>query len=301
MSLDMIASYFRRAGLSLFIITVAALTFFSSRLNAETKDEAENKVSQAVDSYVRYMPARHEYGASGKVGIIESGAEYSYEFKAFDKLPVKLSIDNNYIGIENTQDSIELPAHLVKVSTDIETTVPFFKFNNTYLRMGISPSFYGDDWDFNTSAFRIPNRYFLIYQPNERWTFLYGVAYYPDFEYNILPIVGFIYKPNDKLAFNITPKRPNITYSLNDRIALFVEGGTTFGQFIVTRDNLKNIALQYRETHLGSGIKFKLNQYIQASISAGGEFNRYLEYTDSQGKVDIKNGLYTEFRLQIRP
>ena len=288
----------QRISLGLFII-IAALTFLSSRLNAETQDEAENKPSQAIDSYVRYMPSRSVDAASGKVEIIESDAKYSYEFKAFEKLPVTLSIDNNYIGIENSLSNLELPAHLVGVTTDIETTLPFFHFNKTYLRIGISPSFYGDDWNFNTSAFRIPHRYFLIYQPNDKWTFLSGVALYPDFEHPVLPIFGFIYKPNDKLVFNIVPKRPNITYALNDRINLFAEGGSAFDEFIVKRDNLKNIALQYRETHLGAGLKFKLNQYLQASISAGGMFNRYLEYTDSQGKVDIKNGLYTEFRVEI--
>ncbi|MDP2937794.1 MAG: DUF6268 family outer membrane beta-barrel protein [Candidatus Omnitrophota bacterium] len=296
----MILRRVQRISLGLFII-IATLTFFSSRLNAETQDEAENKPSQAIDSYVRYMPSRSVDAASGKVEIIESDAKYSYEFKAFDKLPVKLSIDNNYIGIESSLNSVELPAHLVGLTTDIETTVPFFHFSKTYLRIGISPSFYGDDWDFKASSFRIPSRYFLIYQPNDKWTFLSGVAVYPEFEIGVWPILGFIYKPNDKLVFNIIPKRPNITYALNDRISLFAEGGSALNsEFEVTRDNLKNIVLRYRETHLGAGIKFKLNQYIQTSISAGGMFNRYLKYKDSLGRVDIKDGLYTEFRVEIK-
>ena len=296
----MLANYFRRPGLSLFIITVAALTFFSSRLNAETQGQAEDKPSHKVDSYVRYIPSRSVDAMSGKVELIESGAEYSYEFKAFDKLPVKLSINNNYIGIEDSLDSVELPAHLVGLTTDIETTLPFFNFNKTYLRLGISPAFYADDWDFPSSSFRIPSRYFLIYQPDAKWTFLYGVAVYPDFKNEVLPILGFIYKPNDKLAFNIVPKRPNITYFINDRMSLFAEGGTSLNrEFEVTRDNTKNVVLRYKETRLGGGIKFKFNQYIHSSISAGSIFNRSLKYRDGQGKVNIKDGLYTEFRIEI--
>lgn len=296
----MILRRIQRISLGLFII-IATLTFLSSRLNAETQKEAKDEPSQAIASYVRYMPSRSVDAASGKVEVIESDAKYSYEFKAFDKLPLTLSIDNNYIGIENSLDSVELPAHLVGLTTDIETTLPFFNFNKTYLRIGISPSFYGDDCDFKASAFRIPSRYYLIYQPNSKWTFLSGVAVYPDFEIGVLPILGFIYKPNEKLVFNIIPKRPNITYSLNDRISLFAEGGSALNsEFEVTRDNTKNIVLRYKEMHLGTGIKFKLNRYIQTSISAGGMFNRYLKYRDSQGKVDIKNGLYTEFRIEIR-
>lgn len=313
------ANYFRRAGLSLFIITLAALTFFSSRLNAEilhfaqdrqqpvklnaqTQEQAEDKPSHQIDSYVRYMPSRSVDAMSGKVELIESGAEYSYEFRAFDKLPIKLSLDNNYISIENSLESMELPAHLVGLTTDVETTVPFFHFNKTFLRIGISPSFYADDWDFPSSSFRIPQRYFLVYQPDSKWTFLYGLAVYPDFENEVLPILGFIYKPNDKLVFNIIPKRPNITYLVNERMSLFAEGGTSLNsEFEVTRDNTENVVLRYKETRLGGGIKFKFNQYIQSSISAGGIFNRCLKYRDGQGKVNIKDGLYTEFRIEIKP
>jgi hypothetical protein len=293
-------NYFRRFGFC-FLIAMALVTFSSSRLNAQTKDEAEGNSSQEIDSYVRYMPARHLDGSSGKIAIIESAAEYSYKFKAFDKLPVKFSMDNNYIGIEKTEDTLELPAHLVRVSFDAETTLPFFNFDKTYLRVGITPSFYGDDWDFDSSDFRITSRYYLIYLPDDKWTFLYGIAYRPDFTYNFLPILGFIYRPNDKITFNIIPKRPNITYSFNDRISLFAEGGTSFDEFTVTRDNLKNISLLYRRTLLGLGMKLKLNKYIRTSLSAGEVFNRYLEYADSQGKVDIKNGMYAEFRVEITP
>jgi Domain of unknown function (DUF6268) len=298
--------YLRRVFFSLFAVSLG-LIFFVSSSPAQTNEDIEEKALEAAktdvvhtaESYVRYMPSRHEYGAQGKISIMESAAEYGYEFKAFGKLPVKFSVGNSYIGINDTQDTIELPAHLVGVTTDIETTMPVFNFNNTYLGLGISPSFFGDDWTFNTDAFRIPSRYFLIYQPDKKWTFLAGVAYYSDFTYTVLPIVGFIYKPNDKLIFDLTPRRPNITYSFNDKIAVFIDGLTAFDEFAVSRDNIKNIALQYRQTQVGSGIKFKLNRYLQAYLSAGGAFNRYFEYTDSQGKVNLKNGLYTQFRVEI--
>ena len=127
-----------------------------------------------------------------------------------------------------------------------------------------------------------------------------GVAFYPEFKYDIFPILGFIYKPNDKLSFNLTPDRPNISYILNSRITLFLEGSSAFDEYEVDKDNLENVVLRYREIHLGTGIKYKVNKFIQSSLSVGGMFNRYLEYKDSLGKVDIKDGVYTEFRLEIK-
>jgi hypothetical protein len=216
-----------------------------------------------------------------------------------DKLPLKFSLAPQYIGIENTTE-VELPSNLTGLTTDIETTLPFFNFDKTYLRLGISPSFYGEDWDFETSNFRIPMRYFLIHQPNAQWTLMAGVAVYPDFQTELLPILGFIYQPNDKLIFRIVPKRPNVSYLLNARVTLFVEGGSSLNsEFEVTKDNLKNVVLRYKQMRLGSGVKLKLNKFIQSSLSAGAVFNRTLKYRDSLGKVNLKDGFYTEFRIEV--
>lgn len=260
----------------------------------------EDETPQDIDTYIRYMPSRKVEAQSGKVAIIDSNFEYSYEFKAFDRLPIQISLQQDYIGIKNST-VVELPAHLVGLSIGLEATFPFFNFNKTYFRVGLNPSFYGDDWSFPTSRFRMPVQTFLIYQPQESLTLIAGVAVFPDFEDVVLPILGLIYKPNDKLSFNLIPKRPNISYALNDRLTLFAEGGLPVSsEFEVDKDDLKNVILEYDDTRVGVGAKYKFNKFINASVSTGGVFNRRLQYRDSLGKVEIKNGLYTEFRLEAR-
>lgn len=281
-----------------FILSIFFILIFIWSSNSNAQEKAEAHFQPQIDSYLRHIPSRSVDAMSGEVEIIESESECSYEVKLLDKLPVKFSLDTQYIGIEDTVE-VELPAHLIGLAGDIETTLPFFNFKHTYLRFGINPAFYSDDTSFKASNFRIPTRYFLIYQPDNKWTFLGGVAVYPDFESEILPILGFIYKPNDKLTFNIIPKRPNISYQLFDKVTLFAEGGTSFNkEFEVTRGNNKNVVLRYQESRLAGGVKFKFNKFIQSSLSLGGVFNRALKYRDNQGKVNIKDGLYTEFRLE---
>ena len=295
----------------LYTIIMAGLLFSSSVLNAESPDDSEAVIARSsevserrsnpfeVDSTIRYFPSRKANAMSGKVGISEAESQCSYEFKAFDKLPVGLSLEALYIGINNTT-GVELPSHLTGLGLGIETTLPFFKFNRTYLRLGVNPAFYSDDWGVHSSAFRIPSHTFLIHQPNDKLTLIAGVAVYPDFEHSVLPVFGFIYKPNNKWAFNITPRDPNISYILNDRITLFAEGGSSLGcEFEVTKDNLKNVVLRYNQLQLGAGIKYKFNKFIQSSISVGGVFNRYFKYRDSLGKINLKDGLYTEFRVDF--
>jgi hypothetical protein len=260
---------------------------------------AQSDPKAKVETYLRYFPSSSARAMPGEVKIVASGAEYSYEFKAFDKLPLKFSLDSRYIGIENSTE-IKVPAHLTGLSGDIEATFPFFSLNKTYLRVGVSPSFYGDDWNFTGSEFRIPWRLFAIYLPNEKWTFLSGVAVYPDFQKKLLPILGFIYKPNNKLIFNILPKRPNISYSVNEKLTLLAEAGSSFAEFEVTKDDLRNVVLRYNETHLGAGLKYRLNKTTEAFFSAGRAFGRRLQYRDSLGKVNIKDSLYAEIRIELK-
>lgn len=275
----------------LVILALSLMGLGSALGKAEAADST-------IDAYVRYMPGRSVEAMSGGVGIIESSSEYSYALKAFGKLPLELSLETKYIAIENTT-AVELPAHLTGIITDLETTLPFFKLEKTYIRVGLSPSFYSDDWDFPGSAFRIPVRLFLIRQPNSQWTFVGGVAIFPDFQAKIWPILGFIYQPNEKLIFNLVPERPNITYWLNNKVAVFGEGGFSNKEFEVKYDGLKNTVLRFRDTRLGAGVIFKFNKNMRSHISSGAVFNRSLKYRDSLGKVNIKNNFYTEFRTEI--
>lgn len=264
-------------------------------VTVEKKEEKENQIE--VDSYFRYMPSSDTDAIPGKITLIKAEAEYSYQFKLFERLPVQFSLNNEYIGISNKQTQVPLPSRLTGFSTDVETTLPFF-FKNTYFRLGVSPSWYSDRWSFDTTAFRVPSRYFAIYQPNDKWTWIGGIAVYPDFKDKILPIFGCIYKHSDKLTFNIIPDRPNITYDINDRFSIFGEADLADSEFEVAREEEKNVVLRYHEFNVAGGLKFNVNKFISTSVSLGGVFSRYLKYRDRPGKVNIDNGFYSEFRLQ---
>ncbi|MFA5286995.1 MAG: DUF6268 family outer membrane beta-barrel protein [Candidatus Omnitrophota bacterium] len=250
-----------------------------------------------LDTYARYMGLGGAGGQSGKVGIIDSAAEYSYEVKAFGKLPVQFGVASRYIGIKNTT-RVELPAYLTSAGFGVEATFPFFNIDKTYFNIGIAPSFFSDNWNFNSLTFSLLQRYFLIYQPNEKWVFICGAEYSPRFKDPVSPILGFIYKPNERLTFSIIPDSPEISYLLNDKTSVFIQGSSTSNEYRVKKDGLKNVVLNYDEMHLGAGLRRKWNKHVTGSFTAGGVFNRSIEYRqDSLGKVTIDNGFFVELRL----
>lgn len=262
--------------------------------------QGEENQTHEVSSSVCYMPVRSFEAQPGKIGILESDFEYSYTFKASERLPVTLSLQAEHINLDESGSQMyPLPAQLTGVGLGVEATFPFFNLEKTYWRTKLIPSFNTDDWSARSSAFRIPIHTFLIYQPNATWTFVGGVAVYNDFEERIFPIFGFIYKPNDKLTVNLVPDDPHIAYAVNERVTLFAEAGSTSREFEVRKDSLRDVILRYAQMHAGAGVKFKLNKYAETSLSSGYVFNRCLKYGDSRGKFVIKNDPYCEFRVEF--
>ena len=264
-----------------------------------TEEKPEEQFVQELDSYVRFMPRSKAEVQSGKVGIIDSASEYSYDFKMFGKLPTQAGVITQYISLNNSTQ-VRLPSHLTGISFGMESTFPFFSFNKTYMRFGFAPSFFSDNWNFRSSGFRIPMRAFLIHKYSDKLLFVAGVKVRPDYEDNVLPILGFIYKPTDRLTFSITPERPNVTYDLNKKWSVFVEGEGSDAEYEVNVDNVKNAVLRYNEDHVGGGVKFKPNKNIQAYLATGYMFSRSIKYKDdSLGKIVLNDGLFTEFRVEI--
>ncbi|MCX5709982.1 MAG: DUF6268 family outer membrane beta-barrel protein [Candidatus Omnitrophica bacterium] len=265
----------------------------------EAITEKPEEFKMELDTYSRFIPSTGAKCQSGSVSVFDNEAEYSYDFKAFGKLPVALALATQYIGINNST-AVGLPTRLTGVNFGIETTLPFFNVKNTYFRVGVAPSFYGDNWNITSGNFRLPSRAFWIYQPNEKLTIIGGVAINVDYSEAFSPIVGFIYEPNDKLTFNLIPTRPNITYEITDKLSVLAEAGFSSGEFLVNKDGQKNTKLTYNEYHGGLGLSYDINKNINASLVGGMVMGRSLKYTpDSLGKVSIKNSPYVEFRVKV--
>jgi hypothetical protein len=252
-----------------------------------------------LDTYLKYIPSRKDKTNSGSISIVQSAAEYSHDLKIKDTLPLQLGVETKYTGINNTT-KLKLPSSLTFAAFGAEVTLPFFTLKDNYFRINIAPSLFGSRWNFRASSFRLLQQYFIISQPNEYLTLLLGVAVFPDFEDKVLPLFGFIWEPNDKISFNIIPKNPNITYSLNKRLEFFLEGDIDLGEYEVDRGEEKNLVLKYSQTIAGLGFRYNINKNTQFLFSTGGVFNRSLEYRDGSGKVSIKNGAYIHCQFQVR-
>jgi outer membrane murein-binding lipoprotein Lpp len=271
---------------------------YSKRLN-EVIVETKGEEGVTVDSYFRYVPSTTYKAQPGKMSVMDSALEIDYDFKGPKGMPIELSMDSRYISLgEKEETEVTLPAKLTSMEYSVQGTLPFFNFENTYLRAKVGAAYYSDDWNHNLSTLRVPSQLFLINQFSDKLTLIAGVGALPGYEdFPVFPIAGFIYRPNDKLLVNIVPARPTIEYSLTDALTVFMEGDWSCREHTVDKDGYKSAVLAYNETHVGAGIRFAINDNIETSHSTGYMFNRYLKYRDSLGKVNLKNSLFTEIRV----
>ena len=276
-----------------FIWGIVILTGNTSFLSAQLLQDS----SQEISSSFRYLPRESLKGQSGNIQISESELDYAYSFKALGRLPVVLSLHTGYLELDHKDINPIFPAHLTSVGAEVETTFPFFGKENMYWRTRLLPAFNTDDWSLRSSAFRLPVQSFLIYQPCEFWTWITGLAVYADYDNEILPILGLIYKPNKSLQVYLIPDDPHIDYALNERLSLYVRAGLINREFEVDKGYLQNVVLRYREYYAGGGLRLNLNPNTQISLGAGYSFNRSLAYIDNYGKAVIKDGSYCEFRI----
>ncbi|MDD5501147.1 MAG: DUF6268 family outer membrane beta-barrel protein [Candidatus Omnitrophica bacterium] len=258
----------------------------------------DESYSHGLDNYLRFMPSCGVSGQSGRVSIVDTATEYNYNVKIFGQLPVEFAVGEKYISIVNST-AVDLPSRLTSVFFGVETTLPFFAVKNTYFTIGLAPVFDTGDWGIRSSALSFVQRYFFIYQLDEKMVFVSGVSIAPHEKDPVMPILGFIYKPNERLTFNILPKQPEISYVLNNRLTVFGQADMTMDEYKVTRRGVKNNVLEYNEIHAGAGLRYKMNKHIQGSVSAGGVFNRSLKYRDGGGKAQIEDGMYMELRIDI--
>jgi len=266
----------------------------------EENNSNETLGKHEVESCLTFLPSTRAKDGNSHIQIIESEFDYSYEYKLFSKIPVTFSLASEYIDIkENSQ--FNLPSHLTGLSAGIDVVLPFFNLDKTYINLGVSPSIYRDDWRFKTSSFRMPINTFLIYKPDDKWVFVGGLAFLPDYKDKFFPVAGFVYKPNDKWVFNITTDDPSIAYSPNERLTIFTQMELPLGaEYEVKRGGSENMVLIYNDMRLGCGITYKINKFISVSLAGGGVFDRYIKYKKVEEKLSIENGGYAEFSIDMQ-
>ena len=277
-------------------LLVLLLALFASITFGRADEEQEPQVSASVQS-------RHIYSSDievtgSEVDITSTSFGLGSKFKVAGQLPVEILLNIGHKDI-NTDSPVDLPSHLEarRLKVSAKFPVPFVSDDRFFMGIDILPTLNTDNWDWQPGAFRIPFRSYLIFKESDDFILVGGVTVRPEYEREVIPLFGLIYRPNDRLSFNLASDDPNISYKLTDATLLRWELQYAFDEYEVTRGAQEGVVLQYQEISSGFGIEHQFNETFKGTVSAGGVFNRQLEYKDDVGKVAPEAGFYTSARL----
>lgn len=270
-----------------------ALFFNASFLGA---DAEEPRIVAGIQS--RHIYSSDIKATDGDIDITSMEFDITYKFKVAGELPVDISLDVGHKDI-NADTPVDLPSHLESRRLGLSTKfpTPWVGDDRFFMGLDIFPTLNTDSWDWESGAFRIPFRGYLIFKESDDLILIGGVSVRPEYENEILPVFGLIYRPNDRLSFNFASNDPNISYELNDATLLRWEMNYVWEEYEVTRGAQESVVLRYQEISSGFGLEHQFNETFKGTVSAGGVFNRQLEYSDEVGKVAPDTGFYTSARL----
>ena len=251
--------------------------------------------------YSRYIGEADVHRMSGQVQVSETELDLTYDFKLSNGLPIALSIVNRHLDIDNST-AVNLPNHLEGRTLGISTRfpIPFIKSDQYFMGLDVYPSLFTDGWSWEDGAFRVPFRTYLIYRRSEKFILVGGVHARPGYADQVLPLVGLIWKPNDRLSFNLASSEPNISYQLSENWKAFVEFGLTNEEYEVTRGIHKNVVLIHKSYSSGVGVRYTVKDSVDASLSVGGVFARRFEYRDTHQEVEPDPGVYAKAEVSAR-
>lgn len=251
----------------------------------------------------RYIVESDIEQQAGQLAIAESKFSFEHEFKLENGMPISISFRNRHTDIDGDVPAVYLPSTLEarSLGLGVKFPAPFTQSENYFIGLDVSPSMNTDGWNRSaSSAFRIPGRAYLIYRRDENLMLIAALSIRPDFDTQIFPIIGFIYKPNDRLAFNFASDNPNVTYRVSDKTKLFAELDMVNDEYELTRSPNKGRVLIYRQYSSGFGIEHQFAPAVTGMLSTGYVFSRSIKYEDGIGKIEPEAAMYVKAKIQIR-
>jgi len=238
----------------------------------------------AGDDYPNDFSLRGKYifssdikAQDGDIIILETKLILKHEFKVYEKLPIEISLRVKHINLFEDINKVNVPETMKDRGLGIGTKlpVPFIDDDRFYMGFDVFPSFQtAVGHGLASQSFRIPFRSYLIYKESEELIIVGGVKIRPEYETDVLPLIGLLYKPNDKLSINFLSEDPNVSYQINDKTKVIWEFDYTTEEYEVTRKSEKGRVIQYYSASTGIGIEHQCKENIQVSAFVGGVFGR---------------------------
>ena len=262
--------------------------------------EVQKKIKASYKQ--RYVLKSDVKDASGEVSLKTMSFALSNTYKLYDKIPVDLGFKIKHFDLNN-DSGIDLPETMQSRSLrlGIRFPAPFAESQRLFAGLDLMPQWNSaKDHNFASEAFRLNFAPSIIYMQEHKLIFACGVWVRPEYDNALIPFVGFLYHPDEKLSFNFLSAEPSISYQLTDKTKILLEFGFLSHEFEVTSGINRGDIILIRDWEVGLGLEHDCNESWRGKFSLGLAFEQKYENVSANQAVSLKNSLYAAYKFALR-
>jgi hypothetical protein len=171
--------------------------------------------------------------------------------------------------------------------------------NNWFVNIAVAPGLYADDHSFDSDdALRFNGRAIAVYDPTPEWKWVIGATYLNGGWAKIVPVAGFIYEPNDDVAYELVFPRPRAAWRLpnspvpgRDEYWFYVSGEFANAIWAFEQSDGTADTFASRDFRLILGLERKIIGGLSHRIEAGYVFDREIKLASDGDEVELDDSV----------
>ncbi len=254
-----------------------------SPLAAEDDHGVPTDVFEVSSAYIFESDLNHG-GSFGEQYEAENRIEYGHRFLINGPWYFHLGFAYDRFDFGNT--TAPVPVHLQ--SAAMVVGVEYMRGADSGAFLQFRPGFYTEE-HLGISSFDCPilaGRFWEL-QPNRLFLLTGVYSAFLKGGYPVLPFVGVVWKPTDQLRFMLVPPNPQIVYSVNKQLDVFIGGELGGGSFRTDHHDeytgphvakLSGTQVDFADYRVGGGLTYSLNKNFLLTGEAGCSIQRAFLY-----------------------
>jgi hypothetical protein len=235
-----------------------------------------------------WLPNSNSPDAGGKVGMSELKLKLGRGYRITSRLDLTPEFSYSLLHLD-APGAARLPESLHTVSLGLRGDYRLSP--KLSLSVLAAPGLSGDFLRIGGADIRARFGFSGRYNSSEKWTLLAGLIYQQGYRsLPVFPIIGAIYRPDDRWIFSLAAPRPGVTYLAGNGSRLYAGGEMFGGEFQLHEPALGARVIRYRDFRIVGGAQFPLGASFKADFSAGYAFSRRFVFYDilESNRPDIK-------------
>jgi hypothetical protein len=229
----------------------------------------------AEGSYIGDGKATHGPADYGNFSEINSSASIIVSDQIRNNFILRLGVQWERYAFDTSSPVTPIPDAMEAlngvIGADIQLTSAIL------LRVEAHPGVYGSFKHANPSLFNVPITIGASYFQSPDLIFIAGLSVDPNSDWPVIPAVGVHWKVSDRWLIEGVAPRPQLQFSLSDKITLFAGADLRTGTFrmdnefgnSVHLEKLNNAILDYWEVRGGGGLTWDIWNGVKLDIEGG--------------------------------